>query len=338
MPDECIDVFCHFLPPGYCEAAEAALKSPLQMFRRAQKIRVMVDLDARLELIGKFPGYRQVISLASPPIEALAPSRSAALARTANDELAKAAATGGDLVYGFVASLPMNAVAARIDEASRGVKELGAAGVQVFTNVGGRPLDDPQFEPLWELLERLDRPVLLHPARTMAQPDYAGEEFSKFDLWWAIGWPLETTLAMARLAISGIFDRHRRLKVVAHHVGGFMPMLAGRLGPGMELLGTRNPAGTEEYVATRLQEPILDACARFVVDTASFGSRSAIECGLSFFGADQLLFATDMPFDPGQGPDYIRSTLAAIDAMSLTEPQRQQILAGNARKIFHLRD
>ena len=91
-------------------------------------------------------------------------------------------------------------------------------------------------------------------------------------------------------------------------------------------------------MTTPLQEPILDACARFFADTASFGSQSAIECGLSFFGADQILFATDMPFDPGQGPDYIRSTLAAIDAMSLTEPQREQILTGNARRIFHLRD
>ena len=243
MPAECIDVFCHFLPPSYCEAAEAALNRPLRMFRRAQDIRVMVDIDARLELIGEFPGYRQVISLASPPIEALAPTGSAALARTANDELAKTVASGGDLLCGFVASLPLNDVDACLEEASRAVGELGAAGVQVFSNIGGQPLDDPKLEPLWDLVERLDRPVLLHPARTMAQPDYPGEKLSKFDLWWAIGWPLETTMAMARLAISGIFDRHPRLKVVAHHVGGFMPMLAGRLGPGMQLLGTRNPAG-----------------------------------------------------------------------------------------------
>ena len=61
----------------------------------------------------------------------------------------------------------------------------------------------------------------------------------------------------------------------------------------------------------------------FYADAASFGSRAAIQCGLEFFGAQRLLFASEMPFDPGQGPDYIRSTLAALAAMDLEEDQHQ---------------
>jgi len=185
-------------------------------------------------------------------------------------------------------------------------------------------------------MSELDLPLLLHPTRAMTTSDYPSEQYSKFDLWWAIGWPYETTLAMARLAMSGLFDRLPDLKIIAHHVGGFLPMLEGRLGPGMELLGTRNPPGTEAYVKTKLKEPPLSACKKFYADTASFGSQSAIECGQAFFGAERLLFATDMPFDPGQGPDYIRSTLAAIGAMELTDEQRQVILSQNARQLFHL--
>lgn len=306
------------------------------MFQRAQKIEVMVDLAARLRMMDEFPGYRQVVSLSSPPIEALDAVDAATLARIANDGLAAAVAGSEGAICGFVASLPLNDVAASLTEARRAVEQLEAVGVQVFTSVLGQPLDQPRFRELFALMAELDRPVLLHPARPMSHADYRDEANSKYDLWWALGWPHETTLAMVRLVMSGIFDELPHLKIVAHHVGGTMPMLAGRLGPGMELLGTRNPPDAEEDVAASLQEPVVDACARFYADTASFGSRASIACGLDFFGADRLLFATDMPFDPGQGPDYIRSTLKALAELPCAAEERRQILAGNARRVFRL--
>lgn len=336
MPEESIDVFCHCLPPKYCAAVHESATAPLLMLERAQSIRVMSDLDARLEMLEEFPGYRQIVSLASPPVEVLAPDAAAELAVVANDAMAEMARASNGRILGFVAALPLSDVEASVAEARRAVRELGAVGAQVFTSVLGRPLDDAQFEPIFRVLHDLDLPILLHPTRAMTTPDYPSEKYSKYDLWWAIGWPYETTLAMCRLALSGIFDRFPNLMIVAHHVGGFLPMLAGRLGPGMELLGTRNPPGTEEYVDTPLREPVLTACKKFYADTASFGSQEAIECGRAFFGAERLLFATDMPFDPGQGPDYIRSTLAAIRAMPLDDAQRQAILSGNARRVFRL--
>jgi aminocarboxymuconate-semialdehyde decarboxylase len=75
-----------------------------------------------------------------------------------------------------------------------------------------------------------------------------------------------------------------------------------------------------------------------LADTATFGSREAIECSKAFFSVERLLFATDMPFDPGQGPDYIRSTLAAIQSMELNVGDRRAILADNARRVFKLPD
>jgi len=336
MSVECIDAFCHCLTPRYCAEVAKILRKPLLMFERAQRIKVMIDLEARLKVMDQFPGYRQVVCLASPPVELLAPSHSAELARIANDEMARMVDESDRRVCGFVATLPLNNVAASIEEATRAIESLGAVGVQFFTNVCGTPLDAPEFRPLWEHLHVLDRPILLHPLRSRTVPDYPGEDYSKFDLWWAIGWPYETTLAMCRLALAGIFERLPRLKIVAHHVGGFIPMLSGRLGPGMELLGTRNPPGTDVTENWPLKESLVQACSRFYADTASFGSLEAIECGKAFFGSEQLLFATDMPFDPGQGPDYIRSTLSAIEAMNLSDDERQAILVGNACRLFHL--
>ena len=45
-------------------------------------------------------------------------------------------------------------------EAKRAVRELGAAGVQVFTNVLGKPLTAPASLPLFELMAKLDLPDL----------------------------------------------------------------------------------------------------------------------------------------------------------------------------------
>jgi len=335
-PLECIDVFCHCLPPRYCDAVGEIANVPLVMFQRAQQIPVMTQREARLRLMDEFPGYTQIVSLASPPVEMLSPDRALDLARVANDEMAKLVESCQGRILGFIATLPLNNPQASAAEARRAKHERGAVGVQIYTSVEGIALDSPRFEPLFQTLVELDMPILLHPFRAMTTADYPSERFSKFDLWWAVGWPYETTLALVRLAMSGIFDRYPNIKIIAHHVGGYLPMLAGRLGPGMELLGTRNPPGTEAFVQAPLQGRPLDACKKFFADTASFGSQAAIECGLDFFAADRFLFASDMPFDPGQGPDYIRSTLSAIQAMKLDSPQRQQILAGNARRLFKL--
>lgn len=335
MTHKCIDVFCHCLPHAYCRAVNQ-LANPSVMFERAQRMPVMVDLDARLRVMDQFPGYQQIVSLAGPPIEVLAPENSIHLARVANDSMGELAVASETRICGFVASLPLDQPAAACDEATRAVRDAGAVGIQIYTSVAGRPLDDARFEPVFQAAADLGVPVLLHPSRSMNVPDYPFEQLSRFDLWWAIGWPYETTLAMVRLALAGIFDRLPSLKIIAHHVGGFLPMLEGRLGPGMELLGTRNPPGTEQYVEPTLEGSLLDACKRFYVDTASFGSRAAIECGQKFFGTERLLFASDMPFDPEQGPGYIRATLSAIDEMDLIDEQRRDILAENARRLFGL--
>src|SRR3989440_444626 len=97
---------------------------------------------------------------------------------------------------------------AALKEIDRAIDGLGATGVQMFSNVNRRPLDLPEFQPLFDRMAERRLPIWLHPARP-AVADYVGESRSKFDLWWAFGWPYETSVAMGRLLFSGIFDRHR---------------------------------------------------------------------------------------------------------------------------------
>jgi len=65
-------------------------------------------------------------------------------------------------------------------------------------------------------------------------------------------------------------------------------------------------------------------------------SQHAIRCSLDFFSVDHVLFASDSPFDPEQGPGYIRATIANLEALDLSAEDRAQIYEGNARRLLGL--
>ena len=292
-----IDVFNHCLPPAFVEACRDAMADPMVMFERAVVMPGMSDLEERLRIVDEFPGYQQILSLASPTVESIAaPGESPELARIGNREMASWVAAHPDRFPGFVASLPMNHPEAALSEARRAVEEDGALGIQLYTHINGVGIDTPQVMGLLGLMAELDRPVWLHPLRASTVPDYPGEPVSKFDLWWAFGWPHETSVCAGRLAFAGIFDRWPDLKVITHHAGGTIPMMEGRIRSGLEQLGTRYPPEHAAAAATDLEEKPIDAFRRFFADTATFGSSAAIECGAKFFGTEKMLFASDFPF------------------------------------------
>jgi aminocarboxymuconate-semialdehyde decarboxylase len=127
--------------------------------------------------------------------------------------------------------LPLGDPDAAMREIERAVGELGARGIQLFSNINGKPLDTPEHLALFDRMAAFDLPVWLHPYRGAAMSDYASETTSKFEIWWTFGWPYETSVAMARLVFSGIFDRHPHLKVITHHLGAMAPYFEGRVGP-----------------------------------------------------------------------------------------------------------
>ena len=80
-----------------------------------------------------------------------------------------------------IATLPMNDPEAAVEEAERAIKDLRLRGVEVYTDIGGKPLDSPEFMPLYEKMEGLGRPLFIHPRGLMSTPDYEGESFSYLD-------------------------------------------------------------------------------------------------------------------------------------------------------------
>jgi predicted TIM-barrel fold metal-dependent hydrolase len=231
----------------------------------------------------------------------------------------------------------MNDVEAALAEAEHALLRLGAAGVQMYTHVQGRPMDGPELEPLYARLAELDRMIWVHPSRNSSWADYPTEKRSRYELWWVFGWEYDTALFMGRLVLSGVLERYPGLKILVHHGGSLVPHFSGRVGPGLDQLGARTPADQREDVEHYpLSKRPLDYFRMFYADTAMFGARHAIRCSLDFFGVDHVLFASDSPFDPEKGPGYIRATIADLEGLELSDADLSQIYEGNARRLLRL--
>ncbi len=308
------------------------------MNKRVRNIPCLVDLDERFRIMDEFDDYVQIICLPNPPIESFgSPAVANDLARLGNDGMAELVEKYPDRFPGFIASLPMTDPEGILLETERAINELGAVGVQIFSNVLGRPLDKPETMPLFDLMAKIDRPVWLHPARTAAWADYPSEPKSNYEIWWTFGWPYETSVAMAHLVFAGLFDKHPDIKIITHHFGGMIPFFEGRVGPGWDQIGTRTSDEDYTLLLKKLKMRPLDYFRMFYADTAVFGSKPATTCGLSFFGTDHTLFASDSPFDPERGSAYIRWTIEIIDHLDITREQREAIYEGNARRLLKLK-
>jgi len=332
-----IDIFNHIFPKIFYDKMIEVAPNHKDIGKRVREVPVLVDLDARFRVMDQFDDYAQVICMPAPPLELLAgPELSPELAKVANDGMADYVAKYPERFPGFIASMPMNNPDATLEEIDRAIKDLKAVGVQFFSNVKGAPLDLPEFKPLFEKMAGYDLPIWIHPARGANFPDYLTEEKSKYEIWWTFGWPYETSVMMARLVFGGYFDQFPNLKIITHHMGGMVPYFEGRVGPGWDQLGARTSDEDYTMILKNLKKPHLEYFKMFLADTAMFGSLSGTICGLEFFGADHVLFASDSPFDPEKGPGYIRETIKIVDALAISDEDRQKIYEGNARRLLKL--
>ena len=331
-----IDVFNHFMPNAYFKRL-AALIPGHAVVSAFPKIKALVDVEARLRLIDEFDGMQHVPSLANPPLELVGPpDATPELARIANDALAALCAKYPDHFPTFIAALPMNNIDATLAEIDRAIGALGARGIQVFTNVAGKPLSRPEFRPVFRRMVEHDLPVWVHPMRGPQFADYASEQTSEDEIWFSFGWPYETTACMTRLIYSGLFDELPHLKVITHHMGGMIPYFSGKITLGFRQIfdGTpmRNPVAEERG----LKRPPLDYFKMLYADTALNGAKAATRCGHDFFDTPFCLFATDAPFDAEGGRGLIGNTIDAVAALDISSDERERIFSGNARRLLKL--
>ncbi|MDZ4290145.1 MAG: amidohydrolase family protein [Prosthecobacter sp.] len=328
-----LDIYTHFFPPRFFARLET-LVEPARMAPWFNN-RPLCVLDERLRLIESFPDYRQVIANSMPPLETLGgPDATPELARLVNDGLAELCAEHPDHFAAFVASLPMNNPDAAVAEIDRAVTDLGARGVQIFSNVNGRPLDDPAFFPIFQRMAEHDLPIWLHPVRTAAWPDYPALESSKYASFFTFGWPYETSLAMTHLVFSGLFEKLPGVKIIAHHMGAMVPFFEGRVGVGFDEFAEFSPDLELQAARAGLTRPPTDYYRMFYADTALFGSAAGVRCGLSYFGPERTVFGSDAPF--GRGAANIAETIRIIENLEISDGERALIFEGNAKLLLRL--
>jgi predicted TIM-barrel fold metal-dependent hydrolase len=332
-----IDIYNHVMPPAYLDLMKQRYKDA-GLVKRMTGVRTLWDMDARVDMLRQWPEVQQVLTLANPPPEVLGgPEDSPAAARLANDGMASICAQYPRQFPAFVAALPMNNVPAAVTEMDRAIHELGARGVEIKTNVNGRPLDDAEFFPVFErAASHHDVPVWMHPIRPATFSDYAAEPKSRYEIWQVMGWPYETTAAMSRMVFAGLLDRLPHLKIITHHCGGMLPFFAGRAETLWAQLGSRTSDEDYSKVLKGLSKSPMEYFKMFYGDTVLGGSASALRCGLDFFGPDHVVFASDCPFDPEGGPMFIREGIRSVEDLQLSDAVRRKIYFDNAQGLLRL--
>lgn len=231
-----------------------------------------------------------------------------------NERLAEVAAHRPGRFVG-VGTLPMAHPEAAVAEAQR-VADLGFPAVEIGADINGEDLDDPRFEPIWSALEELGLVVILHPAGFTE-----ARRLTDYYLVNVIGMPLSTTVAVTRLILGGVFERHPGLRVVLVHGGGYLGYYPARVDHAF-----RHRPELRRHI-DRLPSEYLSS---LYFDITVFDP-GLVEILVDRFGADHVLLGTDYPFDMGL-PD----PLALIAETDLSQSDRELISGGNAGRIFGL--
>jgi predicted TIM-barrel fold metal-dependent hydrolase len=323
-----IDAYSHISPLKYTEFIKE--KYPSMYNNLLGACVPLYDMDTRFRIMDRFPEVVQVLTIGPvPPIEYFANQRQTVeLAKMANDEMAELCLKYHDRFVAAIALLPMNNINAALKETDRAIRDLGFRGIYVHSNINGKPLDAPEFLPLWEKMVKYDLPVYIHPWRPLEFSDYATEKESKYYIATNFGWPYETTVAMTRLIFSGILDKCPNLKIVTHHCGGMVSFYAGRI---------YQHYATQMGNVTDIAKPPLEYYKMFYTDTAIHGNTPALMLAHDFWGPDKLLFGADLPLgDSFWGSRSYRVTINAINDMKITDEDKEKIFADNARKLLRI--
>jgi predicted TIM-barrel fold metal-dependent hydrolase len=320
-----IDAYAHIVPPKFNETFQKLF--PELHKRYILPNPTLYDLERRFRILDKYDPIRQVLSLGRIAVEQVAgPQQAAELAKQANDELAELVVKYRDRFCGAVGTLALNNVDESLKEADRVIKDLKMRGVYIHTPVDEKPLDNPEFWPLYEKMEQYDLPIVIHPMRKEDHPDFLTEKSSKYFMSSLFGWPYDTTSAMARLVFSGVMQKYPNLKVLTHHLGGMVPFYSERI---KQFTQSRLPPG--------LRKDAIEYFRMFYADTGIYGNPSALKCGFDFFGRDHIVFGVDFPLgDIEHGTRNYRQTINAIEEMGISEADKKAIYEDNAKNLMHL--
>jgi aminocarboxymuconate-semialdehyde decarboxylase len=274
----------------------------------------MTDPARRLEDMDRVGIDVEVLSLSTPNVYFAPPERQAEVARLVNDAYAELAARHPKRFKGF-ASIPMDDPDAALRELERAQGELRMNGVIVLSNINGRALTDPRYRPFFVECDRRRVCVFIHPMIPAS-----AEPFGEYVLGPIIGFPFDTTLAVARLCYAGVFRELPNIRWILGHLGGAVPYLMARM-----------DNGYRDFAECRVNIDELPSVylKRLYYDTVSF-STAALKLAIDQVGAAHLVMGSDYPHLLGS----IDRAVSSIESLDVPTDDKERIFSGTAREIL----
>ena len=249
-----------------------------------------------------------ILSVSSPGVH-LGPGIGRATAREVNTYTAELVKNRPDR-FGHFASVPLPDVDGALEEAAHALDELGADGIVLMSNADGKYLGDPLFEPLWEELDSRAAVVFIHPTSPPMQM-LTGMPSPLLDF------PFDTTRTAVHMVAKGVFRRHKRIRVILSHGGGFLPYAAYRF------------VGAAQFNPEIAPEEIFEDLQRFYFDTALSSTPVSMPSLLAFADPTRITYGSDFPFAPNS-----RLFDTMLETYPMSDEQRFAIDRGNALALF----
>lgn len=335
MTPATVDVHAHVLFPEVMGAAgpagpEMGVRAGESFFRSGEYVLKGVrfvdspfsDIDLRLAAMDRLGIGHQVMSPNPLTYFYAQPAADGArFAQAQNDAMAAAVRKHPARLSGL-AQLPMQDPDLAVAELTRAVHDLGLRGAYIGSDFAGRDLTDRTLDPLWSALERLDVPVVVHPAPTdverRASEAHGGR---RFDLDIVIGFAHDETAAAALLVFGGVLDRHPRLRVHIPHGGGTAPYLKGRIATALRRRPWARGLLSRDFEAQWAQ--------------LSFDCLAGTEAAMSFLiaseGAGRVMLGTNFA-----GWDQEDDIVQRVSTLPLEADDRARVLGRTARDYFRL--
>lgn len=275
--------------------------------------------EGRLEVMDKAGLDMQVLSLSGPSVDVLDVEGGVAMAKELNDELAEIIKKHPDRYAGF-AAIATQAPEKAAEEMERAVTKLGMVGAKVSSHVGEDYFDNKKYWPIFEMAQKLDVPIYIHPREPM--PGMI-EKYSLYPglqgpMW---GFAAETGLHAMRLVCCGVFDKYPRLKIMLGHLGEALPYFLWRV----DSQGLLYP-----FIRKLARKPSEYIKQHFWVTTSGMFWLPAFLCAYLALGADKILFAVDYPYESTE------IAVKFIDTLPICDEDKAKVCHLNAEKILKL--
>jgi aminocarboxymuconate-semialdehyde decarboxylase len=296
---------------------DAAAQGPASMAVNMEQIGSLgprlTDLDLRLEAMDRGGMDIQAVSAVPLPHSWAERDLAERIAVLSNETVAEFCAKRPDrLVPIGTVSLQYPDLA--VDQLREAVTSFGVRGVQISTAAAqGVELDDPSLAEFWQAAEELGAAVLIHPWGCSLGP-----RLGAYYLFNTVGNPVETALALSRIAFSGLLERHPGLRIWAAHGGGYLPSYLVRADHAWQV---RSDARTTA-------EPPSAQLRRMWVDSLVYEPHQLRHL-VDVMGPTQVTLGSDYPFDMGVDNPVERLLAAGFDAATVTA-----VRGGNAQRLL----